>query len=51
MKHLEIESKNCKGILKTGKPYTLSLGAGICFGIMPDWRQLTFEILKDPGYQ
>lgn len=47
MKHLELESRNCKGILKTGKPYTLSLGAGICFGIMPDWKQLTFEILKE----
>jgi hypothetical protein len=47
MKHHELESPNCKGILKTGKPYTLALGAGICFGIMPDWKQLTFEILKD----
>lgn len=47
MKHLELENKNCKGILKTGKPYTLCLGAGICYGIMPDWKQLTYEILKD----
>src|SRR4051794_33110731 len=47
MKHFEIESSNCKGILKNGKPYTLCLGAGICYSIMPDWKQLTFEILKE----
>jgi hypothetical protein len=47
MKHLEIETDNCRGILKNGKPYALCLGAGICYGIIPDWKQLTYEILKE----
>lgn len=45
MKHLELETSNCKEILKN-KHYALCLGAGICHGIMPDWQELTFDILK-----
>lgn len=47
MKLLELEHNNCKGIFRQGKPYTLILGAGICFGIMPNWKELTFQVLKD----
>lgn len=45
MKHLELNHSNSKGILNKGRPYTLCLGAGICFGIMPNWEELTFKVL------
>lgn len=47
MKHLELERENCKGIFKKGKPYSICLGAGVCFGIMPNWEELTYEVLKN----
>lgn len=47
MKHFILESKNCKGIYKRGKPYTLVLGAGICYGIMPNWNELTYKVLQN----
>jgi hypothetical protein len=47
MKHLELENPDCRGILKRGKPYSICIGAGICNSIMPDWKELTFEVLKE----
>jgi hypothetical protein len=45
MKYFELEHDNCKGIYKKGKPYSISIGAGVCFGIMPNWQELTHEVL------
>lgn len=47
MKHLELESPFCKGILNKGKPYSICIGAGICNSIMPDWKELTFDVLRE----
>lgn len=46
MKSLQLEHQNVKSIFKRGKPYTLALGAGVCFGIMPNWEELTFKVLS-----
>lgn len=46
MKSLQLEHQNVKRIFTKGKPYTLSLGAGICVGIIPNWEELTFKVLS-----
>src|SRR3989338_1355134 len=45
MKYFELEHVNCKGIFKRGKPYTVNIGAGVCIGIMPNWQELTYDVL------